>query len=72
MMSFMVGEDVAKEYVPMMMEELALDGVDSRALRWDRPVSAEQKQKFKVLIIGAGMSGLLAAIRWKRRASLTS
>jgi 4-hydroxyacetophenone monooxygenase len=63
MMSFMVGEPVAQEYVPMMMEELALDGIDSRAFHWDQPVSAEQKQKFKVLIIGAGMSGLLAAIR---------
>ena len=47
----------------MMMEELALDGVDSRAFHWDKPVTPEQKQKFKVLIIGAGMSGLLAAIR---------
>ena len=63
MMSFMVGDEVPQEYVPMMMEELALDGVDSRAFHWDKPVSAEQKQQFKVLIIGAGMSGLLAAIR---------
>ena len=47
----------------MMMEELALDGVDRRAFHWDKPVTAEQKQQFKVLIIGAGMSGLLAAIR---------
>ena len=63
MMSFLVGEAVPQEYVPMMMEELALDGVDRRAFHWDKPVTAEQKQKFKVLIIGAGMSGLLAAIR---------
>jgi 4-hydroxyacetophenone monooxygenase len=63
LMSFLVGEAVPEEYVPMMVEELALDGVDHRAFRWDQPVSPENKQKFKVLIIGAGMSGLLAAIR---------
>ncbi len=66
MMSFLVGEQIAQEYVPMMMEELALDGVDSRAFHWDKPVTPEQKQKFKVLVIGAGMSGLLAAIRLGR------
>ena len=63
LMSFLVGEEVPEEYVPMMAEELALDGVDHRAFKWDRPIAPEQKQKFKVLIIGAGMSGLLAAIR---------
>lgn len=63
MMSFLVGEEVPQEYVPMMMEELALDGVDSRAFQWDKPVTDEQKRNFKVLVIGAGMSGLLAAIR---------
>ena len=30
MMSFMVGERVSDEYVPMMLEELALDGTDRR------------------------------------------
>ena len=34
MMNFMVGERVGDEYVPMMLEELALDGNDSRAPRW--------------------------------------
>src|SRR5579871_1156552 len=63
LMSFLVGEEVPREYVPMMMEELALDGVDHRAFKWDQPVSAEDKRKHQVLIIGAGMSGLLAAIR---------
>jgi 4-hydroxyacetophenone monooxygenase len=63
LMSFLVGDEIPEEYVPMMMEELALDGVDSRAFRWDQPVTEEQKRNFKVLVIGAGMSGLLAAIR---------
>ena len=51
------------EYAPMMLEELALDGVDTRDLAWDDTLSAEARRGFHVLVIGAGMSGLLAAIR---------
>ncbi len=35
MMSFVVGEEVPAEYVPMMLEEMALDGQDARDVRWD-------------------------------------
>lgn len=63
MMSFVVGEEVPDEYAPMMLEELALDGVDARDLSWDDAVPLAVRQKFQVLVIGAGMSGLLAAIR---------
>ena len=35
MMSFMVGEPVPDEYVPMMLEEMALDGSDARDVDWD-------------------------------------
>ena len=65
MMNFMVGERVGDEYVPMMLEELALDGNDSRAPQWSRPVPAAVREKFHVLVIGAGMSGLLQALRLK-------
>jgi 4-hydroxyacetophenone monooxygenase len=65
MMNFMVGERVGDEYVPMMLEELALDGNDSRAPRWTRQVPAAVREKFHVLVIGAGMSGLLQALRLK-------
>ena len=65
MMNFMVGERVGDEYVPMMQEELALDGNDSRAPRWTREVPAATREKFHVLVIGAGMSGLLQALRLK-------
>src|SRR5271154_6239652 len=65
MMNFMVGERVGDEYVPMMLEELALDGNDSRAPRWSRQVPAAVREKFQVLVIGAGMSGLLQALRLK-------
>jgi 4-hydroxyacetophenone monooxygenase len=61
-MSFVVGEAVPDEYVPMMLEEMALDGNDGRDVRWDA-VPLEARQRFHVVVIGAGMSGLLAAIR---------
>ena len=63
MMSFLVGEPVPADYVPMMLEELALDGDSTREVHWDREIAPALKQGFHVLVIGAGMSGLLAAIQ---------
>ena len=63
MMSFVVGQPVPDEYLPMMMEEMALDGEDARAAPAAADVPRERKQRFPVLVIGAGMSGILAAIR---------
>lgn len=63
MMSFMVGQEVPVEYLPMMLEELALEGRDLREVPPDPDVPAEARDAFRVLVIGAGMSGLLAGIR---------
>jgi len=63
MMSFLVAEPVAAEYVPMMLEELELDGRDARDLGWGDAICDEVKAGFHVVVIGCGMSGLLAAIR---------
>lgn len=63
MMSFMVGEHVPGEYVPMMLEEMALDGEDRRAPHWGNEVPESVRKNFHVVVIGAGMSGLLMAIR---------
>ena len=64
MMGFIVGGQVSPEYVPMMLEELALDGTDQRSIHWEAG-SALRKQAalHQVVVIGAGMSGVLAAIR---------
>jgi 4-hydroxyacetophenone monooxygenase len=62
MMSFMVATPVPAEYVPMMLEEMELDGVDARAVPFD-DVKADAKNHFNVVVIGGGMSGVLAAIR---------
>jgi len=63
MMSFLVAQPVPAEYVPMMLEELELDGRDARDLHWGESIDADVKQAFHVLVIGGGMSGVLAAIR---------
>jgi 4-hydroxyacetophenone monooxygenase len=59
MLDFVVGAPVPDEYVPMMLEELDLEGVDVRADPGPREVPAD----FTAVVIGCGMSGLLAAIR---------
>jgi 4-hydroxyacetophenone monooxygenase len=61
MMSWLVCEDVPTEYVPMMLEEMELDGADVRRV----PTTAEQSARdaFPVVVIGCGQSGLLAGIR---------
>lgn len=61
MMSWLVVEDVPDEYVPMLMEEMELDGVDRRAV--PGPADAAAREAFPVVVIGCGESGLLAGIR---------
>lgn len=62
MMKFLVVGDVPAEYVPMVLEELGLEGDDTRHIDWGN-LSAAKREGFPVLIIGAGMSGILAGIR---------
>ena len=64
MMNFIIGQVPSEDYVPFLMGELALNGEDSYGQPIDTVPDAV-KQQFHVLIIGAGMSGLLAAIRLK-------
>lgn len=61
MMAWLVCEDVPEEYVPMLMEEMELDGRDSR--RVDPVGTPEERAAFPVVVIGCGQSGLLAGIR---------
>lgn len=61
MLSFMVGQEVSDDYVPMFLEEVALDG-DARDVTWES-IPAARRAALRVIVIGAGMSGLLAAIR---------
>ena len=58
MMQWLVCEPVPPEYVPMLLEEMELDGRDARAV-------PGTPADFPVVVIGCGESGLLAGIRLK-------
>jgi 4-hydroxyacetophenone monooxygenase len=62
MMSWIACADVPLEYVPMLMEEMELDGADAR-----RPAAGHDagREQFPVVVIGCGESGLLAGVRLK-------
>jgi 4-hydroxyacetophenone monooxygenase len=60
MMEWLVCEPVPDEYVPMVLEEMELDGRDANAA--PSPLVADD---FPVIVIGCGESGLLAGIRLK-------
>ncbi len=65
MMSACSGDTVSDEYAPMMFEELALHDDDPRGIGWRDKPAAAVLEKFKVAVIGAGMSGLCAVIKLK-------
>ncbi len=55
MMSRCVAEQVGEEYVPMMLEEM---GLADRDAPWRPEVRRAVPEGFRVLIVGAGMSGI--------------
>jgi 4-hydroxyacetophenone monooxygenase len=60
---FMCGPDVDAEYLEFINEEVALDGIDRRGLQLRDPALQARAAAFPVVIIGAGMGGVLAGIR---------
>jgi 4-hydroxyacetophenone monooxygenase len=60
-----LGEEVAEEDADFWIEELALDP-DARGLQWDSLPDPQQLKEFHVLVIGAGLAGVNAAVRLKR------
>jgi len=62
MMSVGVAEEVADEFVPMVMEQSGFERLPVRSAVPGRTVPPG----FKVLVIGAGLTGLLAAIELER------
>ena len=63
LMELLVAGEVPDEYVPLLLEELGIDGSGPRAGAWPETVGPAVRAEQHVVVIGAGMSGLLAAIR---------
>jgi 4-hydroxyacetophenone monooxygenase len=62
MMNFVAGADIPAHYMSFLMAQLGLTGSDAVA----PPASKAASAGIRVVIVGAGMSGLLAAIRLKQ------
>jgi 4-hydroxyacetophenone monooxygenase len=62
MTAMVVGEPVPGNYLPMLYQDMRIDERFTRSEPWTA-AAEERKGDFRVLIIGAGMSGLLSAIK---------
>lgn len=62
MMSFVAGADIPDGYGEFLIDELALDGHSSKDPNWS-PELKTVARRLNVLVVGAGMSGLLTALR---------
>ena len=65
MFAVLAGKPLDARYEPLLKEELGFGG-DERAFRWDRPVSDADKARLPVIIVGAGLSGLVMGHRLKQ------
>jgi 4-hydroxyacetophenone monooxygenase len=63
MVDFIVGRELPADYGDFLHSELMLNGEDAYKPDGLDQVPVAKRQDFKVIIIGAGMSGLLAGIR---------
>lgn len=61
MLDWAACEPVDEDNLPLVLEELDLDGVDPR-----RPTTLQDTQGFSVIVIGCGESGVLAGVRLKQ------
>ena len=60
-----VGAHVPEAYYAMIYDELNFDGKDAKAVQWRKPVPAFRLASFKVLVIGAGFSGIAMGAKLK-------
>ncbi len=62
-MDFVGGAPIPETYADFLIDELAISGKSSKDPQFEQPQLKEAARRLKVLVIGAGMSGLLAGIR---------
>ncbi|MBX3529410.1 MAG: NAD(P)/FAD-dependent oxidoreductase [Rhizobiaceae bacterium] len=63
MIDVAVGETVPPEYVQVFREEMLIAGRDARTFSWRKRPAETTLAAFKVMIVGAGFSGLAMAVR---------
>lgn len=63
MMDFVAGAPIPETYADFLIDELAISGKSSKDPQFEQPALKAAARRLKVLVIGAGMSGLLAGIR---------
>ncbi|HWA30282.1 MAG TPA: NAD(P)/FAD-dependent oxidoreductase, partial [Rhizomicrobium sp.] len=63
MMNFIAGVDIPPHYIPFMEEELGVTGEDTKHPHWESEKLQAARKDMRVAVIGAGMSGILSAIR---------
>jgi 4-hydroxyacetophenone monooxygenase len=63
MMSFVAGAEIPEGYADFLVDELSLAETNSKTPVWEAPGLRAGAAKMHVLVIGAGMSGLLTGIR---------
>jgi 4-hydroxyacetophenone monooxygenase len=63
MIDFVAGAEIPEGYADFLTDELALSGTSSKDPQFDQPQVKAAARRLKVLVIGAGMSGILTGIR---------
>ena len=66
MVNFLFGRDIPSAYLPMILEDMAFDGTDARVFKWRCKVSEQARHSHPVVIVGAGMSGILMGYRLRQ------
>ena len=63
LMDWVAGADIPDHYAPFLLDELNLDGRTTKTPDWSAPELARAAGRMKAVVVGAGMSGLLAGLR---------
>ena len=63
MMNWCAGEAIPAEYVPLAIEEGALEEEDPRHFEWNNLPDSKTLEDYHVLVVGGGFGGICAGVR---------